>query len=547
MAQMRLRWKDLSGQVQSLQLHRSRLLIGRRADSDIVLPIPEVSRRHAALDCHDEFIVLEDLGSSHGTTVDGVRIDSRKLRPGDRFSIIHTEFELLPAEDATVPEAEPDPADITAFMELTVQQSTAADEGSSLTKLSALLDLEYRWKKQFPAQELFRQILESALDISGAQRALILRRHVEQFEYALGLDAHRRPLPEDDFKASRTVLQKVVATREPVFETSGFGADLKEQESIVQQNLQAIACLPLLGIGGGDAESGLIGVLYLDSRKPMHTLSGLDERILRKLAVETGNVLEKMELIRTLEERRRVEHELQLAQEAQEHLLPRRCPDFAGFQISSFCRPTRYVGGDFYDFMQTGDALSVTLADVSGKGMPASLLSASLQAALAMQLETRSAPAALTAVNNYLCRHTQDARFATLFLLQVHPDGHCTYVNAGHIPTYVYRAASAAVEELPGRDTIVGMFEDVTYEEHTMQLEPGDMVVILSDGLTEAQNAAGEFFEEERLVKLIAQSGSNPVSVVQERILQAIEAFVRGHEQSDDLTLVLLRRDTDDI
>ena len=544
MQQPSVRWMDAARIVQRLELTEHPVYIGRRADSEILLAAPEVSRRHASLVLRGGYAFVEDLNSSHGTYVNGLRIQKQQLKVGDRFSIVDTEFEILPADTGVTLVDPPSGAadSVTEFMHLTMAQGAQEDERSGLAKLSALLDLEYRWKRQFPAEELFRQILETALDISGAQRAFILRRQGEQVVYAMGLNARKEQLSEGDFQVSRTLLRNVVESREPIFETTGLGADLVAQESIVAQKLQALACLPLLGIGANADSSEVIGLLYLDSRKGMHALSGLDERILRKLAAETGNVVEKMELIRTLEETKRYEKELQMAQEAQEHLLPRQNPTWDGFHIASFCKPTRYVGGDFYDFLQLNDLLYLILADVSGKGMSASLLSASLQAALHMQLKEKEPSAALQTVNEYLCSRTEESRFATLFLLQVDTTGKCAYWSAGHIPTYLYRAAGGVVEELPLGDVFVGMFEDATYSPHHFELQCGDVVVILSDGLTEAQRQDGEMFEEGRLKKLIEAHAAAGVEVLKERILDAVEDFVQGYEQSDDLTLLFLER-----
>ncbi len=544
MRKLILRWKDSLGVAQSLALSAEHVSIGRLADSDVLIEAPEVSRKHAVIHAVDGHLTLEDLNSSHGTYVRGVRIKQQELRVGDRFSVVHTEFEVFAAEDAVteIDEVSAVAPDITAFINLTMGQTAEGDERSGLEKLSALLDLEYRWKQQFPAEEMFRQILESAVEISGAQRAFILRRHGDDFRYAMGLDSHLQQLQEEDFQVSRTLVRHVIETRQPVFETTGITENLALQESIIAQKLHALACLPLMGIDAAHTSSDVVGVLYLDSRKSMHALTGLDERILRKLAVETGNVLEKMQLIRTLEEARLHEKELELAQEAQLHLLPQRNPDFAGFRIVAVSQPTRYVGGDFYDFLVADDVLNIILADVSGKGISASLLSASLQSALHMQLQQRPAADALEAVNQYLCGRTEDERFATLFLLQAHNNGDCLYLSAGHIPSYLYRATNREIEELVVGNLILGMFDSVSYQSCEVHMEVGDVAVILSDGLTEADNKRGELFGEERLKRLIWQHASEGAEVLKERILKAINTFVEGHEQADDITLVLLER-----
>src|SRR5262249_52131918 len=164
----------------------------------------------------------------------------------------------------------------------------------------------------------------------------------------------------------------------------------KEQASIVAMNLRAVACMPLMGIPSQADKPSILGILYLDSTKKMHSLSGLDQRILNRLAVEAGNVLERVEMIKSIEQRKKLEQELTLAEETQRSLLPQTLPKVPNLSIHAFSKPTRYVGGDFYDFLEleSGELFGV-IADVSGKGVSASLLSSMLLGCLQMQLRTR--------------------------------------------------------------------------------------------------------------------------------------------------------------
>ena len=159
-------------------------------------------------------------------------------------------------------------------------------------------------------------------------------------------------------------------------------------------NLRAMACLPLLGIRKDGDSSEILGILYLDSTKAMHSFSGLDEKILNKLAVEAGNVLERVEMMKSIEQRKTLERDLALAEETQRSLLPRQIPKLDHLKLSAFCRPTRYVGGDFYDFQvrPSGDLLFV-IADVSGKGVAASVLSSMILGCLQLRLQDGDAPA----------------------------------------------------------------------------------------------------------------------------------------------------------
>jgi serine phosphatase RsbU (regulator of sigma subunit) len=323
-----------------------------------------------------------------------------------------------------------------------------------------------------------------------------------------------------------------------------LSGDLALQESVVMMNLRAVACLPLLGMVAEGTADELLGILYLDSTRPMHALSGLDEKILAKLAEEAGRVLEKLQLIRGIEERKLIEHELVLARETQANLLPRRLPELEGFVIRALSRPSRYVGGDFYDFVKLGDdGLVGLVADVSGKGISAALLSSSLQGAVQMQFRSGLAPeAALAAVNAYLCERSEEGRFATLFLFVLDRRGAGRFVNAGHNPSYLYRAKGGEVEELATGDMILGAFESATYASRPLEMRQGDLLVVYSDGLTEAASTDGRAFTEERLLALIREHASRGARAVEAALLGALDAFTAGTEQTDDITLVLVER-----
>jgi serine phosphatase RsbU (regulator of sigma subunit) len=551
-----LRWKDEQTGLQRVELDRPRIVIGRRGDSDIVLGDREISRQHAMLEREGNSWVIEDLGSRHGTYVNGEPVRRHALRPGDRLRLGRRELQIEDPNAATDDGASSSHLVAPASPQPRPAPQPAADlpnssSASSLTdtfemrSLHFLLDLQYEWTQSESAELMFRKILEHALRISGAQRGFILQRRAGDYEYALGLDANNEPLSVQEFTTSRTVVTKVADSREPVFMMGSIAADLAAQESIVRQNLRAVACLPLVGVGRGEDTSDVMGILYLDSKRIMHALSGLDEKILRKLAAEAGSVLEKLEFVREVEKRKLLEQELALAQETQAHLLPRRTPEYPGLVVHAFCRPTRHVGGDFYDFVLADESLTTILADVSGKGVAAALLGSLLQGALHSQLQTAADPGPVVeGVNRYLCERTEEERFVTLCLALLGAGGDGVFLSAGHIPSYIYRAESGAVEELCSDAPILGVFEESIYRARPLRLEEGDLLCLLSDGLTEAEDIDGNLFGEERLVALLRRTAAEGAASVKTRIMDALEEFVVGREQTDDVTFVLIERRT---
>ena len=365
------------------------------------------------------------------------------------------------------------------------------------------------------------------------------------FEYVVGMDGNGRIMEESEFmQASQTMVRQVATTGQEVFMTRGIAGDLAQQDSIVAMHLRALACLPLKWISPNSEEMEVRGILYLDSTKTMHALSGLDEKILSKLALEAGNVFEKMNMLEALEERKVSEKEMALAKETQRTLLPSTLPNIESYELRAFSKPTHHVGGDFYDFYDVGtDVLIGVLADVSGKGVSPALLGSLLQGALDLQLRSGiDSTEALARANRFLCERSQSNRFVTLFLFSLDESGKGHYVGAGHNPAYLYRKEDGTIEELRSANLVLGAFDFADYSAIPIQLLQGDLLAVYSDGLTEAENMKGDMFEEERLIKLIQENGSNGAGTLQKSILDAIENFTQNRAQTDDITFLLTER-----
>src|ERR1022692_3649788 len=273
----------------------------------------------------------------------------------------------------------------------------------------------------------------------------------------------------------------------------------------------------------------------------------LESKNCAKVLEETVRELERSrEVIRlkTLEERKKMEQELALAQETQESLLPRSLPRFENFRIHAFNNPTRYVGGDFYDFQQlsSGEWVGV-LADVSGKGMGAALLSSMVLGALSIEFHSRTQPReVLNRVNQLLCEKSLPYQFVTLFLFLLSPHGTGQFISAGHNPAYLFRSVTGKIEKLRSDAHFLGMFDSASYPPRTFRLDKGDILVVYSDGLTDAQNPGDEMFGEERLLTLIRQEAPSGSHVLEQKFLQAIEEFTQGVPQTDDITFVVVEK-----
>jgi serine phosphatase RsbU (regulator of sigma subunit) len=273
----------------------------------------------------------------------------------------------------------------------------------------------------------------------------------------------------------------------------------------------------------------------------------LETKNYSKALEETVRELEaSREVIRlkTLAERKKSEQELALAQETQESLLPRFLPSIEDFRVHAFNHPTRYVGGDFYDFLQlsSGEWVGV-LADVSGKGMSAALLSSMVLGALNMEFRSGAQPQeVLNRVNQLLCQKSLPFQFVTLFLFLLSPNGTGQFISAGHTPAYLFRAATGKIETLVSDAYFLGMFDFASYESRTLCFEEGDILVVYSDGLTDAQNQQKEMFGEDRLLKLIQEEAPAGSHALEQKFLSALSEFTQGMPQTDDITFVVVER-----
>jgi serine phosphatase RsbU (regulator of sigma subunit) len=545
MSTPQLYWLGTDGQENILPLVAAELLIGRKSDADIVIDNKHVSRHHAKLIKTAQGYSVQDVGSTHGTFVNEARIEEHVLQHGDRIALGKDRIELQYfVGEARQPRK--GTTDTTHIFERSLIDLGVVlpSSSSDLEKISCILDFQYQWEQLFTPETAFQKILESALKISGAERGFILVRGNDGFGYAAGMDGQGRTLSPSHFKTSHTVVDDVVQKGQAVFMVEGLDNRYAAQASIVAMNLRAVACLPLTGIMSQADTPSVLGILYLDSTKRMHSLSGLDQRILSKLAVEAGNVLERVEMIKSIEQRKKLEQELTLAEETQRSLLPQALPQVQNLDIHAFSKPTRYVGGDFYDFveLESGELFGV-LADVSGKGVSASLLSSMLLGCLEMQLRARVPLAEAAArLNRFLCEKSSASRFVTMFLFTMSSEGHGQYISAGHNPTYVFRAATGEIEELTSNNIIVGAFTFATFEAATLELNPGDVLLAYTDGLTEAENPHGEMLGEEGVKQVIRAEASSGSKHLEEKLLQKIQSFTAGRSLTDDITIIIVER-----
>jgi phosphoserine phosphatase RsbU/P len=365
--------------------------------------------------------------------------------------------------------------------------------------------------------------------------------------YALGYDS----VPSAEFRDSAATIERLRKEPEPARvylddEHSWVNTELPQDE---RQNLAALSPQLLLPLSVKDK---LLGLISLGAKRSEEPYSSGDLRLLKSVASQTALALSNAQLSAVIAEevarREKLNREIEIAREVQERLFPQRLPEVAGLRYFGQCRTALGVGGDYYDFLPLPDGkLGVALGDVSGKGIAAALSMASLQASLrADAMRAGDDLAGLIArVNNMVYDASTEDRYATLFYAQFDPaTRRLTYVNAGHCPPILLRGADTghAIERLDkAGGTVVGLVPDATYDQAQVDLAAGDLLVIYTDGFSEAMNPKLEEWGETRLLDAVKSCDGLPAKDAISKIMQSADAFASGAPQSDDMTLVILR------
>ena len=320
--------------------------------------------------------------------------------------------------------------------------------------------------------------------------------------------------------------------------------DVGEEDRAKLARLHAELLLPL------STRDKLLGFISLGPKRSDEPYSGTDVRLLKSVAAQTGLALENARLMSAIADeiaqRERLNREVEIAREVQERLFPQTLPPIAGIEYAGACRPALGVGGDYYDFLALpGGQLGIAIGDVSGKGIAAALMMASLQASL--RGEATRAPenlaALVTNVNRLIYEASASNRYATFFYGQYNPASRqLTYVNAGHNPPLLLHRSGTnwQVSRLDVGGTVVGLLESFPYTQATVTIAPGDIFIAFTDGISEAMNSADEEWGEEKLIETIKSCDGMSPSQMIARIMQAADSFVAGAKQHDDMTLVIL-------
>jgi serine phosphatase RsbU (regulator of sigma subunit) len=535
MLHARLEVRDALGE-RDVELDRFPFSIGRRDVNDLQLGGSEVSREHAEIRLEGGLFLLRDRESRYGTFVNGDPVTECQLRSGDRIRLGRgggADLVFLTGDE---------PGHRSA--------GTTTGARDDLRQMTALLASVRALGSGRLLQDVLALVLDAALDLSGAERAFIMLAGADgalEFKLARGRD--KQTLTDRTFATSRKIPEEVFHTGVSRVVTDlldGGFADV--HMGTVALGIRHVVCVPLNLVrylddveAGSKSDEGPIGVLYLDSRERGRLLSDGTRAGLETLAAEASVAIENAKLYREKLDRVRLEQEMRIAAEIQQALLPKPRASLGFVEAAAASIPCRSIGGDFFDYLdRPGTSFGFVLGDVAGKGPPAALMSALIQGMFAAEAYAPHSPAgAVTEINRALCRRGVESRFATLMFGLLAADGVLTYCNAGHSPPFVI--GHDGVRKLDAGGPVIGLLEGAPFDQGIERLMPGDVVVIVSDGVSEAFNAAGDEFGEARVLDVALRAPGTAAQALVEQIVSAVRGFTKGALQSDDITVMVIR------
>ena len=546
-------------------LGRLRITIGRSARNDLCIPDPFASRVHAEVRREGDEYVLQDLGSANGTLYNGATVDGVvHLTAGGRIQIGETEIvyddgtfnsgmgaTMITDNTGSLPEATIALASgdrttsglLEAIEGARTQPEEIATTVTPKAKQGDLLALISKVGITLLASatltETLEQIVTLVFEAVPADRCLIMMRDEGSEDLRVAVARLRDRVGEvGEIRVSRNVLDEVVIRGKSVLTSDAQHDPRFASGTVVLQGVRSVLAVPL------GVTDKVFGIIYADSPIAEGRFTEDHLKVLTTLASVAAIRVENARLIEARLERERLERELALASEIQQRFQPTAPPHVNGYELQGISFPCYEIGGDYYDFIERDDGrLVIALGDVSGKGTAAALLMSSLHAAIHAQSASHNTlSATISAVNRYLADNIPANRFVTLFYAELDPEsGALSFLNAGHNPPLIVHSAGT-VEQLASGGLPLGIKPDAEYREGRTQLQRGDVLVIYSDGVTEAVSPTGEEFGATRLYEVVSRNIEASAAGIRDRIESSLTKFAQGTSAADDITLVIVKR-----
>ena len=547
-------------------LGRLRITLGRSARNDLCVPDPFASRVHAEVRREGDEYFLQDLGSANGTLYNGSTVQgSVALTAGGRIQIGETEIvfddgtynssmgaTMITDNSSSIPEATIALASgdrtTSGLLEALEGARTKPEEivatraGKHGDLLALISKVGITLLASASLNETLDQIVSLVFEAVPADRCLLMMREDSGQELRVAVARLRDRIGEvGEIRVSRNVLDEVVMRGKSVLTSDAQHDPRFASGTVVLQGIRSVLAVPL-----GVADK-VFGIIYADSPIAEGRFTEDHLKLLTTLASVAAIRVENARLLEAQLQQERLERELQLAMEIQQRFQPTAPPTVLGYELQGISFPCYEIGGDYYDFIEREDGrLVIALGDVSGKGTAAALLMSSLHAAVHAQAGSHETLVeTISAVNRYLADNIPPNRFVTLFYAELDPaSGSLSFLNAGHNPPLIVHAAGT-VEQLASGGLPLGIKRDAEYREGRTQLQLGDVLVIYSDGVTEAASPSGEEFGPTRLYEVVSRNIDASAAGLRDRIESALTKFSQGTQAADDITLVIVKRQSE--
>ena len=533
-------------------LSRLRTTIGRSARSDVCIPDAFASRLHAEVRKEGDAYWLHDLGSANGTRYNGsvVSVPLPLISGGEiqigETTIIFEDERLREVKNSTLIADNTqalDPSMTIAFSRQTNPTAEILDsQFSTRTELLALISkVGVALLSSSGLDETLDQVASLVFDAVPAERCVIMLRDEAAADGMKITVARTRGKAEriEEVRISRTVMDEVMNNGKSV-----LTSDAQHDPRYASQTMMLLGIRSVLAVPLSVTEEKVFGIIYADSPTEAATFSTEHLDILTTLASVASIRVENAALLEERFEKERIKHELELATEIQQSFQPSAPPVMEGYEFQGISFSCYEIGGDYYDFIPQHDGkMLIALGDVSGKGTAAALLMSCLHAAIHGQCAAKtSLHQTVKSVNQYLAENTPTNRFVTLFLAELDSTtGVINYINAGHNPPLIGRA-DGQVQQLESGGFPLGILPSAEYEVGQTMLNSGESLVIYSDGVSEANNLAGDEFGMERLTQVVSRNLQSSASGMRDKVESALSTFTQTAPANDDITLVIVKR-----